>query len=127
MHELYISEAIIGSVIKSLPPSIPLQSVREIQIQVGSLEAVVPETLLFLFDAVKVSHGMPQAELHIENVAVRCRCQDCAREFGLDLPVFICPDCRGGRVEVVAGRGITLMKITADNPAGAGDGNSCHP
>lgn len=127
MHELYISEAIISSVIKALPPGIPLQTVKEVQIQVGSLEAVVPETLLFSFNAIKASHGMSQAELHIENIAVRCRCQDCGREFGLDLPVFICPKCGGGCVEVISGRGITLMKITADDPEGVEDGNPCHP
>ncbi|MBM3328899.1 MAG: hydrogenase maturation nickel metallochaperone HypA [Calditrichaeota bacterium] len=115
MHELFIAESVVGSAKKSLPPGVEPESVIEIHVQVGQLDAVVPESLQFMFDAVKASHGMPVAELKIETMAVRCRCPGCDLEFGLDLPVFVCPECGDRHVELLRGRGIFLNGIRIDD------------
>ena len=115
MHELYITECIFESVKTALPAGVLPASVQQVQVQVGQLDAVIPETLTFLFDAIKESQGMPQAKLDIEQINVLCRCQDCNFEFGIDLPLFLCPACGGGQVDVLQGRGITLIKIIAED------------
>ena len=81
MHELYIAESILTSTRESLPAEVPAESVRQIWVQVGRLDAVVPETLIFMFDAIKSSHGMPGAELSLESIEVLCRCGECGNEF----------------------------------------------
>ena len=126
MHEPYIAECIAKSVSASLPPDVTPASVTQVCVQVGQLDAVVPETLKFSFDAIKSSSGMPRAELQIEEIVVRCRCRDCAYEFGIELPVFICPVCNGSHVEVLQGRGIMLTRITADDAEGEAHGNTSH-
>jgi len=115
MHELYIAECIVKSVAASLPMDVPSDSVREIRVQVGQLDAVIPETLLFVFDAIKRNSGLPNANLSVEQIDVVCRCRACNQEFGIELPVFICPQCRSGDVEVLRGRGILLTGITVQN------------
>jgi len=123
MHELYIAQSIIGSVKKSLPANVTCSMVREIYVECGSLDAVVPETLQFLFEAIKSEYEMDKAELHVRDIPVVCRCKSCANEFGIELPVFICPECRSGNVEVIQGRGIHLTKIEAIDLEGESDGN----
>ncbi len=115
MHELYIAESILALTIKSLPSGIEPDAVRQVQVEVGQLDAVVPENLIFMFNASKDSLGMPQAELSLKMVEVCCICLDCDHIFGIDLPLFICPACRGGRVEVLQGRGIRLIKIITED------------
>jgi hydrogenase nickel incorporation protein HypA/HybF len=119
MHELYIANCIIESVSDSLPSDVMPSRVTQVCVQVGQLDAVVPETLKFSFDAIKQSHEMPRAELQITEIPVRCRCRHCAHEFGIELPVFICPKCGAAHVDVLRGRGITLTRIMADDPKGA--------
>lgn len=126
MHELYIAESILKSVSEALPENLPPASVRQVRVEVGQLDAVIPETLTFLFDAIKASHGMSRAELLIESIEVRCRCRQCHRQFGLDLPVFLCPDCGSGQVDVLRGRGITLRRITAQDYEGEERGDFRH-
>ncbi len=126
MHELYIAECILKSVSDSLPPGISAQTVEEVRVDVGQLDAVVPDTLQFLFDAIKGNNGMPNAALILRTVEVRCRCRDCAREFGLDLPIFICPHCNSTNVELLQGRGITLTGILVKDDSGDEDGNTGH-
>ena len=118
MHELYIAECILKAVAQSLPDGISPERVKKVDVQVGQLDAVVTDTLLFVFNAIKGTSGMPSAQLSIREVEVRCRCLDCSSEFGIDLPVFICPRCGGGKVDVMRGRGITLIGITAEDLEG---------
>jgi hydrogenase nickel incorporation protein HypA/HybF len=126
MHELYIAESILKSTRESLPPEVLPAYVQEVRVQVGQLDAVIPETLSFIFDAIKASHGMSQAKLLIEQIEVRCRCRKCDHEFCLDLPLFICPICRSGQVEVLRGRGITLSRIIAQDPERKDHGDLRH-
>ena len=127
MHELYIAECILNSARDALPEEVSPASVQQLQVQIGQLDAVVPDNLAFLFDAIKVSHGMPQAELLIEQIGIWCRCLDCFYEFSIDIPLFICPLCGGSQVEVLRGRGITLKRITAEDSEGDNHGNTRHP
>lgn len=113
MHELYIAQSIIGTVKKSLPEDLHSSLVRKVHVACGQLDAVVPETLEFLFDAIKNDYEMPESQLVIQVIPVLCRCTDCKNEFSLELPVFVCPACGSGHVAVLQGRGIRLTKIEA--------------
>ena len=118
MHELYIAESIIRTLRESLPADVTPDRVREAHVECGQLDAVIPETLQFLFDAIKAQHRLDDARLVIREIPVRCRCEACRAEFGLDLPVFICPECGGQNVQTLAGRGIRLVKINATDTEG---------
>lgn len=115
MHELYIADCILKSARESLPTDISPERIRQVEVQVGELDAVIPETLIFLFDAIKISHGMSNAGLQIEKIDILCCCQDCGHKFRIDIPLFICPDCGSSKVEVLQGRGIKLLKILVDD------------
>ncbi|RPH94639.1 hydrogenase maturation nickel metallochaperone HypA [candidate division KSB1 bacterium] len=114
MHELYIAQSIISSVKKSLPNNVTADQVTHVRVEAGQLDAVVDETLIFLFDAIKAESGLSAATLTVEIIPVRCRCKACAHEFTLDLPIFLCPQCGSGDVDLLQGRGIRLTGIKAD-------------
>lgn len=124
MHELFIAESILTFTRKALPAKIRPASVQQVQVQVGKLDAVVPETLYFAFDAIKGSFGMTQANLSIETIEVLCRCEECRHEFGIDLPLFMCPACRGSHIKVLRGRGIKLTRIIAEKADEIDNGNT---
>jgi len=115
MHELYIAESILALTLKSLPSGVESDSVRQVEVEVGQLDAVVGENLIFIFDAIKSSFGLQRTELTLKTVEVRCKCLDCAHQFGIEMPFFICPQCGRGRVEVLQGRGIRLIKIMTED------------
>lgn len=112
MHELYLARCIVSGVQRALPDGEQGQIVRDVRLRVGKLDAVVLETLTFLFNAIKADGGLPHAALLIEEENVRCVCDDCAREFEVEEPVFICPSCRSKHVTIVSGRGMTIVDIT---------------
>ena len=112
MHELYIAECILKSVQRSLPVGCQASDVDTVHVRVGKLDAVVPDSLSFLFDAIKSAQGMPNARLELEEEDVRCQCKACRAEFSLTEPLFQCPECQYHDLKLIAGRGITLMKFT---------------
>ena len=126
MHELYIAQSILKSVQKSLPPEVNAADVAQVRVECGQLDAVVPETLVFLFDAIKSESQMPNATLMVEQIPVACICRECSQEFDLEMPVFICPSCQSGDVELLRGRGIRLTGITVNENEVKDDGNTDH-
>lgn len=123
MHELYIAECILQSTRRALPAGTDVEAVEQIRVRAGKLDAVVPESLLFLFDAIKASHGMSGARLEIVEEEVRCSCRRCSAGFMLSEPVFICPECGSGDVAVLSGRGIVLENLTIRDEVNLG--NTC--
>jgi hydrogenase nickel incorporation protein HypA/HybF len=126
MHELYIAQSILKSVKKSLPPEVMAGDVAQVRVECGQLDAVVPDTLIFLFDAIKAESHMPNAELLVEQIPVACLCKECSREFEMELPVFVCPDCHSGNVELLRGKGIRLTGITVNENEESDHGNTDH-
>ncbi len=115
MHELYLAEQIIKGVLRSLPQEVMPIAVRRVEVEVGKLDAVVPETLSFNFEIIRNRFEMPYAELVINEKEVLCRCENCGYEFSLEFPVFICPQCGGFKVSVLQGQGLRLMKVEIED------------
>jgi hydrogenase nickel incorporation protein HypA/HybF len=117
MHELYIAQCILDGVRRSLPADVDAGAVRTVTVRVGKLDAVVHDSLTFLFEAIKHNSGFDEAELLIEEEPVRLGCRCCGLEFSIDEPIFLCPGCGSADVATLSGRGITLQGITIAEPA----------
>jgi hydrogenase nickel incorporation protein HypA/HybF len=115
VHELYIAESILKSSRSSLPPDVQPEAVREIHVDCGKLDAVIPDTLAFLFDAIKENYCFTNAELRIHEIPVECFCRECKQTFALSSPLFRCPNCKSSDINVVQGRGIKLTRLVADD------------
>jgi len=126
VHELYIAQCILDAAKRSLPDGMSSADVEQIRVEIGQLDAVVPDTLAFLFDAIKKEYGMPGAELSVTDVPVLCRCRQCEAQFTVELPIFLCPACASSNTEIVRGRGILLTGITVRDDEGEGNGNADH-
>jgi len=114
MHELYIAESIIRSVKGALPETVAPEQVTAVHLDVGALDAVIPDTLSFLFDAIKAEQGLSRATLVTTTIVVECHCRQCGEQFPVEFPLFLCPVCHSGDVKVVKGRGINITRIIAD-------------
>jgi len=124
MHELYLAECILKSAREALPPGCEPQSIERICVRVGKLDAVVPESLAFLFNAIRSEHQMPDATLEITEEDVQCECRSCGREFEVFHPAFICPQCGSGDLKISKGRGLILERLVIQDEVSSGDSRS---
>jgi len=99
MHELSIAQAIADVATRHAAG----RRVRRIEVKVGHLRQVVPDSLDFAFELVSAGTALEGAELAIEHVPAAGRCRDCGAESAMaDFPLC-CAQCGGLDVEVLAG------------------------
>jgi hydrogenase nickel incorporation protein HypA/HybF len=111
MHEMGIAMEILRIVQESIPADLVGARVGRINLKVGRMSAVVPDSLRFCFKVAADKTRAQDAELAIEEVAVRVRCEACGHQWEVDTPDFICPACGSGRVEMLSGRELDIVSI----------------
>ena len=111
MHELSLSGAIVNTVVKHAEG----RRVSVVNLRVGALRQVVPDTLDFYFGIVAKETVCEGARLEQELIAARLRCAQCETEWEIELPVFMCPSCGpGGTVEVASGDEFEVESIEVE-------------
>ena len=117
MHELSLSSAVVNTVVKHAEG----RPVEVVNLRIGKLRQVVPETLDFYFDFVARDTVCDGAKLNYEIIEARLRCKPCAEEWSIDIPHFRCPTCGGSDVEVASGNEFEVESIEVGENRPAGD------
>ncbi|MBU0985986.1 MAG: hydrogenase maturation nickel metallochaperone HypA [Proteobacteria bacterium] len=115
MHEMGIAMQIIEIATAAIPEGMVKVRVARVNLKVGKLSAVVPESLRFCFEIVAQDTPFRQAELHIEEIPVVVVCNNCHARRTLSEPVFICQNCDSGSVEIISGRELDIDSIEIDD------------
>lgn len=119
MHEMGIAMEVLRIAQESVPPEMAGVRIRRIRLKIGQLSAVVPESLRFCFDVAAKETMADGAELAIEEVQVNARCNDCRHEWEVDGPVFVCPACESGDIDLLSGRELNIESIEIEERDGA--------
>jgi hydrogenase nickel incorporation protein HypA/HybF len=111
MHEMGIALQIIDIATASVPPDRRSARVERVNLKVGKLSAVVPDSLRFCFDIASKDTPLEGAELAIEETHVVARCKDCDARWTIAEPVFTCQRCNSGSLEILSGRELDIVSI----------------
>jgi hydrogenase nickel incorporation protein HypA/HybF len=82
--------------------------VVRVEVRVGHLRQVVPDSLDFAFGLVTQGTALEGAELVIAHVPAAGRCRDCGAESVMDDFPLCCARCGGLDVEVLAGEELLI-------------------
>jgi hydrogenase nickel incorporation protein HypA/HybF len=113
VHELALSSAIVNTVAKHADG----RRVAVVNLRVGTLRQVIPDTLEFYFAFVARDSVCEGARLEQEVIDARLRCRPCAREWEIEIPAFRCPYCGGSEVEIAAGDEFEVESIEIEEAA----------
>ena len=113
MHELSLAGAIIATAAKHAGG----RPVAVVNLRVGTLRQVVPDTLRFYFAFVARDGVCDGAQLKIESVEARLRCRPCAIGWPIEIPHFRCPTCGGSEVEIASGNEFEVESIEIEEVA----------
>lgn len=112
MHEMGITDAMLKTVDRILAKE-GMEGANRIVVQVGDLSGVVPRFLEDCWEAVAAGTKYQDTELVVETVPGTARCEDCKREFTVDIDDLRCPDCRSVKLTPLTGRDLTICQIEA--------------
>ena len=109
MHELSLSRSILDTALAHADG----RRVLAVQLTVGALRQVVPDSLEFYFEIVARGTACEGARLVTSSVPARLRC-DCGQQWELQEPAFRCPRCGGSQVTVMSGDELTVASIEVE-------------
>ena len=115
MHELSLSSAIVEAAARHANG----RSISAVNLRVGRLRQVVPESLQFYFGFVAEGTVCATARLQQTIVAARLRCSACEHEWEPEWPLFLCPSCDGIKIEVLAGYEFEIESIEIEEASDA--------
>jgi len=110
VHELSLATAIVETVNRHAAG----RRVLSVQMQIGTMRQVVPDSLDFYFGICSRDTVCAGATLEQEIIIARLRCKECSREWELDIPDFRCPSCSSTEVDVLAGTEFEVESIEVD-------------
>ena len=106
-----IALQIIEIATDSIPPDAGDVRVEKINLKIGKLAAVVPDSLRFCFDVAVKDSLLDGAKLSIQELPVTAWCKDCDTQWTINGPVFTCENCDGGSLEILSGRELDIESI----------------
>lgn len=104
MHELSIAEAIVDVATRHALG----RRVMKVEVKVGYLRQVVPDSLEFAFGLLTQGTALDGAELAIAHVPAVGRCRDCGAESVMEGFPLCCARCGGLNMDVLAGEELLL-------------------
>jgi hydrogenase nickel incorporation protein HypA/HybF len=113
VHELSLSSAIVNTVVKHAAE----RPVTVVNLRVGRLRQVVPDTLEFYFEFVARGTVCEGARLEQEVIDARLRCIACELEWEIEIPAFRCPVCGGSDVAIASGDEFEVESIEVEEVA----------
>jgi hydrogenase nickel incorporation protein HypA/HybF len=110
VHELALSSAIVNTVAKHAAG----RRVTVVNLRVGRLRQVIPDTLEFYFEFVARDTVCEGARLEQQVIDPWLRCVPCGREWAIEIPAFRCPSCGGSEVVVARGDEFEVESIEVE-------------
>lgn len=115
MHELQITESILGVVLRHAGQH-DVRKVVRIHLRVGELSDLVDQWIQHYFDYLSRGTLAEGAQLAIVRTPIVLRCAACDRSFEVEkdrLDGAVCPACAGVKLELVSGRGYFIENMEA--------------
>ncbi len=113
MHEMSVALSIVDAVEKKARLE-GAGRISEIELVVGRMAGILPESLKFCFPAAARGTLAEDAILLIEEREALGSCADCGSTFPVSFYLVECPRCRSLGVRVVSGDEFLIQSITIE-------------
>jgi len=110
MHELSIAQALVEQ-IEAHVASHGAQAVGRVVVKIGPLSGVEPELLATAFPLAAAGSLAATAELILETLPVRVRCQSCGAETEAAANRLLCGECGDWHTQLRSGDELLLASL----------------
>jgi len=111
MHEVSIALSLLEIATESCQRE-GYSRIESIKVKIGRASGVMPEALLFAFDAVKIGTIAEKAILMIEEVPISGFCNNCQSNFSVEEQYILsCPRCGDIFIRLETGRELNIDEI----------------
>jgi hydrogenase nickel incorporation protein HypA/HybF len=117
MHEAGIAQSLLD-IVEETAFNNNANKVLKIFVEIGKLQAIETDSLLFAFDALKEGTIANNAKLIIREIPIIGLCHDCKHKYEYDNYIFTCKNCNSINVEIISGEELRISEIEVDDEHG---------
>ena len=115
MHEMGIAMQLVKIATDAIPKDMDKLQVEKVNLRLGKLSSVVPDSLKFCFEIIIKDTLLAGAKLYIEEIEVTARCNDCNTKWTITGPVFKCEKCKSGNIKILSGQELEISSIEIED------------
>jgi len=110
MHELSIAQNII-EIVKDHVEKLHASRVTEVELDIGTISGVIPETLEFALDIAVKNTIMEGAKIKMNIFHAKAKCLSCEKDFEMEDIYTMCPHCSSMQYDVIQGKELKVKSI----------------
>ena len=110
MHELSLAQNIIDSIRENVAVE-KLPMVRSVKVKIGEGSGVVPDSLIFAFDAIVQDTVLSSSRIKPVIIPFTVRCKDCHKDSVNGSGEMICSNCDSMNVKIISGTELIVHQI----------------
>lgn len=110
MHELSVCQGMLDQVAR-VAADRGATRVKNIVVRIGPLSGVVPDLLAQAFPLARAGTVAEGAELTIEELPVRVRCESCGAETEATASRLLCGECGDWHTQLISGDELLLVSV----------------
>jgi hydrogenase nickel incorporation protein HypA/HybF len=110
MHELSIAQNII-EIVKDHAEKNHASRVIEVDLDIGTISGVIPETLEFAMDIAVKNTIMEGAIIKMNIFQAKAKCLSCEKDFEMDDIYTMCPNCGSMQYNIIQGKELKVRSI----------------
>jgi hydrogenase nickel incorporation protein HypA/HybF len=106
MHELALTESVVTAVAERVGAA----KVTRVQLEIGRLSGVAPDSVRFCFDVCAEGTALAGAMLDIVETPGRAQCRDCQAQVELDDLIALCV-CGSANLQLQSGQELRIIEV----------------
>lgn len=111
MHEASIALSVLDIATENCRKA-GYSRIESIRLRIGRASGVMPDALIFAFDAAKTDTIAEKATVIIDEILVGGCCNNCGKDFITEeIYVLCCPECKGLSFKINTGRELEIIDI----------------
>ncbi|NWF76874.1 MAG: hydrogenase maturation nickel metallochaperone HypA [Nitrospirae bacterium] len=111
MHEVSIAQGLLDIAIEHCKKG-GYQRIESISVKIGKASGVVPDSLLFAFETLKIGTIAEKASLTINEIKVSGYCKNCECRFSVEEAyVLECQKCGSTQLVIETGRELNIDEM----------------
>ena len=111
MHEASIALSLLDTVSGHCLKS-GYARIDSVNVKIGRASGIMPDALLFAFNALKAGTPADEAVLNIEEIPVTGHCDGCSSQFSVEGDfVLSCPLCGDSHFHITSGREMDIIDM----------------
>jgi hydrogenase nickel incorporation protein HypA/HybF len=110
MHELSLAYEINDIVVQYVKAE-QKKFIKSVRVRIGKLQSILPDSLIFCFEAINSSGNSIGPKLEIEPVPITVECNKCRSVTEIEGFVFSCINCGSTDIKVITGNELSVIEI----------------